>query len=337
MPLPVMIDDSVAGGGGGVQGSGSLASRLLANGFNISAFRTNDVLRKDEWKLFDDKVIQIARERLVGLGDLLNRGLRFPIANALGTTQIEWEVTSDMTPAEISMSGVTPAQRDRVTYTLKNLPLPIVHKDFSINIRALEASRRLGQTLDTTMAAVAARRVADLNEDILFNGATITVSGTSIQGLTTATNRNTGSLTGDWALVAQDGEEIVRDIIAMMAASKAKFHYGPWLLYVPTAFGNKLNDDYKSNSDKTIRQRILELEGITGIMESGRLSDGASGEVVLLELSSDVIDILDGMQPTTIQWSEQGGMVTMFKVMSILVPRIKIDSLNQSGITHYSV
>ncbi len=44
------------------------------------------------------------------------------------------------------------------------------HKDFRINIRALEASRKLGQTLDTTMVGLATRLVTERLETILFNG-----------------------------------------------------------------------------------------------------------------------------------------------------------------------
>src|SRR5690242_7268612 len=101
---------------GQMVGSGPVAQRLLKTGFNINALRTNDILSKDEWKIFDDKVIEVQRRRLVGVGALLSRGLRFNLVNALGTTQIEWEQIGDLTPAHLSMSGITEGQSDRLTF-----------------------------------------------------------------------------------------------------------------------------------------------------------------------------------------------------------------------------
>src|SRR5690606_13350708 len=172
MPLPTEITDAIQPGAGGTQGYGSVAQRLLSGGMRINQLRTLDVLRKDEWKHFDTAVVEVARKRLVGVGALLSAGLRYGLSNPLGTTQIEWEQVSDMNDASISMSGVTDGQKDRVTYTLKSLPIPIVHKEFDINARVLAASRNRGDSLDTTQAEVAARKVAEMNESILFNGAT---------------------------------------------------------------------------------------------------------------------------------------------------------------------
>lgn len=338
MPGPVIISDAIAQQeGGGIIGLGGVAGRLLESGLNLNALRTCDVLRKDEWKLFDDVLIEIARARLVGVADLFAAGLTFKLPDPLGTTMLEWEDVSDMDPAEISMSGVTEGQNDRVVYQLRQLPIPIVHKDFNINIRALHASRKRGLPLDTTQMATASRRVADLNESILFNGAVIVVGGATIQGYTTATNRNQGSLTGDWSLVGVTGEQIINDVIAMIGALTGDNHFGPYTLYIPTSFENKLNNDYKANSDKTIRTRIMEMSQISNVRLSTNLSDGGTGEVLLIEMARDVIDMVDGMQPTTLQWESTGGMITNFKVMSILVPRVKNDQLQQSGIAHYSV
>lgn len=325
MPLPVTINEALAGdGSGGVSAiGGGVASTLLNNGMNINSLRTLDVLRKDEWIAFDSKLVQIAKSRLVGVGDLIAAGLVYNLNNAMGTTRVEWEDVSDMTPAELSMSGITQSESGRVNYTLKALPVPIVHKDFNLSIRALMASRNSGQALDTTQMALAARRVAELNESILFNGATLVAGGAGIQGYTTATNRNTGSLTGDWSLIAQTGAIIVADVIAMIGALVADNMFGPYHLYIPTTFANKLNEDYKANGDQTIRDRLLKIDGISSIRTSTNLSDGGTGEVVLVQFTEDVVDMVMGQQPTTVQWESAGGMVFNFKVMSIMVPRIR--------------
>lgn len=332
------IVDVITASGGGFAASGGVAMKLLNSGFKASSLRTNDVLRKDEWKQYDTKVIEVARTRLIGVADLLAAGLRYDVSNALGTTRVEWETVSDMDAAEISMSGVTPGQNDRAVFTLKNVPLPIIHKDFNINIRALEASRRTGDSLDTTQAALCSRLVSEQIETVLFNGATLVHNGSSIYGYTTAPNRNTGVLTGDWSTFpVVTGENILADVISMIAAAEGDNMYGPYALYVPTTYYNVMLNDFKAASDKSILQRIEEIPQITSVKASSNLSTGANGEVLLIQMTSDVVDMVVGQQHTVVQWESQGGMVVNFKVMAIMVPRIKDDANTQSGITHYSV
>ncbi len=329
--------ESIQSSGGDFRASGSTAMRLLQSGFNVNSLRTNDVLRKDEWELFDETVVEVARQRLVGVADLLQKGLRLPVANALGTTRVEWETVSDMDPAEVNMAGVTEGQKDRIEYNLTGVPLPIIHKDFSINIRALEASRTLGQALDTTQASLAARLVSEKTEEILFNGFPgITMQNSTIQGYTTALNRNTGSIT-DWSLGGTSGETIVTETLAIILALQSDNMYGPYMLYVPIDYFNKLLEDFKANSDKSILKRLMEIPDLEGIKISRNLSSGATGEVIMVQMTRDVVDMVDGMQPTTIQWETNGGMKLHFKVMSIMVPRFKSDANSQSGIAHYSV
>src|SRR5690606_33206914 len=101
----VAITDSIAGlGGNSRNASGSVAARMLQSGFNVNALRTNGTLRKDEWIQYDTAVVEVARKRLGAVADLLNAGLRYNLANALGTTRVEWETVSDMDPADITMS-----------------------------------------------------------------------------------------------------------------------------------------------------------------------------------------------------------------------------------------
>lgn len=330
MPNGIQMD-LITPNGGGFQGQGDVATRLLSTGFNVNALRTNNVLRKEEWIQFDEKVVNVARQRLVGVADLLNNGLRFGVGNALGTTVVEWERMSDMDPAELSMSGITEGQEDRVVFDLQQIPLPIIHKDFRINIRALEASRKLGQPLDTTQATLAARLVSEKIESLLFNGGYVAGASNQVYGYTSAPNRNTGSVTASW--LTATGAQIVADVISMIDDANADHMYGPFGLYVPVAVFNHMADDYKAESDKTIKQRVEEIPGISWIKPS---SDLTGTNVTMIQMTEDVVDMIDGIQPTVVQWETHGGMQVHFKVMAIMVPRIKDTKASQSGIVHYS-
>ncbi len=318
----------ILGGKGG--GSGEVAMRLLEANFNVSALRTNAVLRKDEWIRMDERVIAVARQRLIGVGDLLSRGLRFPIEDALGITRVEWERVSDFGVANVNMSGVAEGESDRILFDLASVPLPIVHKDFNINIRALHASRNGSTPLDLTQLELATRIVAEKNEDILFNGGINIGANGVVEGYNTATNRITGDLAAAWSTAT--GAQMLADMQTIIGLLYAQNMFGPYLVYVPTAWYIALNDDYKAESDKTILERLLQHPDIEGIKPTSNLTD----RIVVAQMTSDVVDMIDGMQPTVVSWESHGGMVMNFKVMSILVPRMKSTYASQSGIAVYA-
>lgn len=326
-----VVDSIMTLGNGSTKGNGMVAQALLSGDFNVNALRTHDVLRKDEWKLYDREVVEIAKARLVGVGELMRRGLVYNLPNALGVTRLEWENTTDLTPAAVTMSGIQRSQEDLLEFSMTGMPIPIIHKDFSLNIRHLQASRRSGTPLDTTMAAKATRVVAEKIESILWNGYTGLGSNNVIQGLTNATYRNTDSVTASW--VTTSGANIVADVLEMIGRAQGDHMYGPYVLFVPIAVHTHMGDDYKAESDKSILSRVMEIAGIDAVVPTAELS---GTNVVLVQLTPDVIQMVNGIQPTLVQWDSHGGMVFNFKVLAIMVPRVRNDSENQSGIVHYS-
>jgi uncharacterized linocin/CFP29 family protein len=350
---PIVTTDAISGNGqGGLAASGSVAKRLLSSGFNVNALRpaipdaaradpsgvywhqgmrANATLRRLEWQLYDTAVISVARRRLVGVADLIAMGLTYNVPDALGVTQIVWEQISTMTAAEISMSGLSQTPNDRQEFSLLSLPLPIIHKDFNINIRQLHSSRRIGTPLDVTQAELSSRIVSEGIESILFVGTLVLGTNNQIYGYTTAPHRATGSVTAPWATAT--GTQIVTDTLAMIAALVANNMYGPYMMYVPSAVYTAMGADFKAFGDKTILSRVLEIPGISGIKQS---KDLTASNIILVQMTSDVIDMVDGMQPTTVEWETDGGMIVNFKVMAIMVPRVKFDYVTQSGIAHFS-
>jgi hypothetical protein len=350
---PVVITDALgSNGSGGIAARGSVAQRLLSSGFNVQALRpaipesavqdpqgiywhqgmrANATLRRLEWQLYDTAVISVARRRLVAVQDLLASGLTYNVPDALGITQIVWEQISTMTAAEINMSGLSQTPNDRQEFNLLSLPLPIIHKDFNMNIRQLYSSRRIGTPLDVTQAELSSRIVSEGIETMLFAGSTVLGTNNSIYGYTTAPHRATGSVTADWN--SATGTQIVTDVLAMQSASIANNYYGPWAMYVPASVYTAMGADFKQFSDRTILERVLAIPGITGIKPS---KDLIASNVLMIQMTSDVVDMVTGMEPTTVEWETEGGMVTNFKVMAIMVPRVKFDYVTQSGIIHFS-
>ncbi len=332
VPGSAQIDVLSPNGRGGISGAGSVAMKLLNSGFNVNALRPNGVLQKDEWKKLDEAVVQIARPNLRLVNDLISRGLTYSLPNALGVTRIEWERVSDITGATINMSGLSEGQNDRPEWDLQGIPVPIIHKDFQINIRALEASRNRGMPLDTTMVELATRKVAETAETLVYSGGFGVGTNGTIYGYVNHPDRNTGSTTADWNTAT--GAQIIADVLAMIAKAIADNQFGPYVIYVSRAAYVHLADDFKSESDRTILERVMAIPGIEAIIPTNEISD--SGVAVMVQMSKDVIDLVVGMMPTVVSWESHGGMMLNFKVMAILVPRIKSDFEGKSGIVHYT-
>ena len=257
----------------------------------------------------------------------------------MGTTVVQHETVSEMTKAEVTMDGITRTTQDRVTFSLVSTPLPIIHHDFHISSRVLAASRQSGSPLDTTSIEEASRQVAESTEDLLFNGYgggdVFGFGGLSGQifGYTNRTNRNTFTINPDWDEASATGSVIVTDVLDMISAAHGDNMFGPYVLYVPGNYYVKLLDDYKANSDKTIISRILEIPEVQAVTPVDKLADD---NVLLVQMSRNVVDMVVGMQPTTVQWDSEGVLMHKFKVMSIMVPRIKLDKNTNCGVVHGS-
>jgi uncharacterized linocin/CFP29 family protein len=306
---------------------GNVATRLLATGMNVAALRTNDVLLYDEWKEIDKAVLKAYQQRLVGVADLTGRGLVYSIGNGLGKTVLGYQDASDIEDAQMSMDGVTRARRDRPEFDINYLPLPITHADFSFSAREIEASRSGNMPLDTTMAELAARKVAEKIETVLFTGASsYTFGGGTIYGYLDEPNRNSYAITTNWDDSPSDP---IDNLLNMKQALVDDRCYGPYVLYIPSNWELALDDDYKAESDATVRERLLKISGIADVKVADKLT---ADYPVLVQMTSDVVRMVNGLAVTTVQWDTEGGMQVNFKVMAIQVPQIRHDQTGRCGI-----
>lgn len=345
------------------QGTGAVADRLLQCNGDIGALRpwigkngreyvtinmngiptsvpTGNVtttLRKDDWKILDDAIIKVAKPRLKAVADLRAGGLTFNIPNGMAKTVLETETQSDINDASVSMDGMRENANDRPLFEITNLPLPIIHKDFNYSARNLLVSRNGGSPLDTTSAELAAVRVAEEAEKMLIGNSTVAdqykYGGGTIYGYTDFPNRITRTITAPTAS-GWTGTTLLTDLLAMMEDARDAFHYGPYVLYTGTGWERYLGEDFKTNSDKNLRNRLLETDNLTDI----RALDFLSGfDLILVQMSTDVVREVIGMDITTVQWDSHGGMQKNFKVMAIMVPQLRADQNSNTGIVHGSV
>jgi hypothetical protein len=301
-----------------------------------------EVLRRDEWKQLDAAILEPSRYRLGGVEDLISKGLVYNLGNGLGTTVLEWHDVSEAGEADMTMDGVTRSRNDRPVYQHNYLPIPIIHVDYEINARVLAASRNMGNPLDTTMAERAARRIAEKLEAMLFTDTTYAFGETDSRGLNKIysylnhPDRNQVGFTSvpgaHWNDSGTTGKDIVDCVLALKQVAITAYHYGPFMLYIPTAYETVIDGDYDVVSPGiTIRERIMKIAGISGIKVVDKLT---ADNVLLVQMTPDVVRLVRGMGLTNVQWGTEGNMITKFKVMTIMVPQIRSDQNGKSGIVH---
>lgn len=340
------------GGGGHAMTRFMAAAKALPVGqkwkaFNTAVLRTADTLRHESWKYFDEALISEALIQLKGVADLEESGLVSPVPNSLGKTVFAYEKVTFMDDAQVSMDGMADTDNDRQEFSLNNLPLPMTHKDFFIDLRTLTASQDRGEALDTTQVRTAGRTISEMAEQLLFQGYAGKFGGLSIYGYTTFPDRNTVSfgVGGNWAFTnyvdgggAKTSQEIVGDAQTLVQKALNDRFYGPYWLYVDRLAALTLESDYIPNattgqSTKTIRARLMDIEGIVKVQVVDKLP---ANTVVLVQATMDVVSWVKGEPLQTVQWDEHGGMKLRFKAFQIGVPLIKSDIQGRCGVVHMS-
>jgi uncharacterized linocin/CFP29 family protein len=312
-----------------VNGAGSIAKMLLNNGMNPARLRTNATLLHEEWIAADKTILDISLRRMNIVKELSSRGLTYEL-DGLSKSVLSYQDASDIEDAQISMNPAAASREDRPEFDTNYLPLPVVHCGFSMNVRELNESRNGNMPLDLTMARKATGKVAEKIESMFMAGAsTYTFGGGTIYGFQDFEQRNIGNITSTWTT----GGNAMTDVIAMKAASITDRHYGPWGLYLPANYESKMDADYVSGYPKTTRSRILEVEGIEFVKVSDYLT---ASNIVMFELQPETVEAVIGLNPMMVEWEGQGGLELNFKILAIIVPRLRADQADRSGIMHWS-
>lgn len=307
--------------------SGGL-SGVLSTVDSIGELRALNPLPDDAQKLIDRAVVQVGLDRLSIVADIMAEGLVFSLPDPLSVMELQWEKEAKIGHALRTMKPEARGERQLPDREIDRIPIYATIDDFSFNSRLLRASQRAGSPIDTSMASQATRRVNESIEDAAIFGAGFTVAGGEAPGVLSSTS--TFALTASWDTAS--GEQILDDVLAGASVLREDRRFGPYNLYVPTSYGNALNADFKAESDKTIRQRLQEL--VFGgrnlrVREADLLPDDT---VVLVQMTSDVVDVVRGQAPTVVSWSDGPGWQRFFAVLAFMVPRVKTDYEGNYGI-----
>lgn len=312
-------------------------SYYTVNGRNLVT-NAPATMTKDQWKYMDQKLVTVARPLLRVWSDLVGAGLTYTVPDGMGTIVLQEQTITDGGSVRVDMDALVESERDRPTFDIRNFPLPIVHGDVSFSARQLAVSRRQGTggvsaPLDTTMLEQVTRRLVEKVELMTIGQATsYSYGGGTVYGLTTKPQRLTTTMTNptdpSWT-----PSLFIDEILLMLSALQDINFNGPYGMYFSPNWSKYINGDYtQAYSADTLGTRIDKIDDISF---RRKLRFGLTGfQVILFELNPSVIRAVTGMRLQTIQWDSKGGLAKNFKIMAIMVPQLRSNASDQTGINH---
>jgi hypothetical protein len=344
------------------QGSGAVADRLMAANMDVNVLRpwldkygrtcvavynqrtqkmetkliTNApaILTRDQWKLFDDAVLRSTRLTLNIWGDIVGAGLTYNIPNGMAYTMIQHQTMTDGGNATLSMDGLRKAERDRPTGDIGLIPLPIVHGDFHFSLREILVSRNgpVPMPLDTTMIEQTTRKCLEQVEMLtLGTSDSYSYGGGTVYGLTNFPQRITANITAP-TTAGWGPETLVNETLDLVQQLYDTQFKGPFIAFYSPGWMKYLFADYSAMyGGKTLMSRLGDISPI----RAWRQADYLSGmQIVIVQMTPDVIQAITGMRLRTLQWDSHGGLQTNFKIMGIMVPRVRANADDDCGILH---
>jgi len=292
---------------------------------------TNSLLRKDEWEMLDDAVLIAATGQMNFISRLNGDPQLRKTLNSMGVLVSQYNQGSEMTRAAVSLSGRAAPDFDRQDYNLTGVPIPVIHKEFQIGMRELEASRAYGSGIDTTNAFEASRVVTEEMERIGFGGNTnIALNQNVLYGITNEPNINTGSAVGGFDTLSN----IVPTFRNMIIALAADNYFGPYEAWVARTQYNEMSLNFHSDgTGDSGLTRVLKMAGLSAVYPSDWMT---AGTLVMAQMTPNVLDFCVYQLNQVVEWTSPDGMAQNFKVMSIGAPRIKSDYNGNSGVVYFT-
>ena len=299
---------------------------------SILAANVNASMTKEAWIAFDASIMRAARSRLRAVADIRAAGLVYTIPNGMGKTVLEHQRMTDINDATLSMDGLRFGADDRPEFDSQYLPLPICHKDFSFPLRQIQVSRNGGMPLDTSMGEAAGRKVAEYVEKLTLGKLdTYSFGGGTIYGYTNYASVLEQVLTSPDD-TAWTPATLLEEILTMKQTALAAKHYGPFVLNFSTGWDLYLDNDYSTlYPNKTLRMRIAEIDNISSIRTLDYLENF---DCVMVEMNTETIRMVVGMEIMTLEWDSVGGLRKNYKVMTIMVPQLRADIDGNTGIVY---
>lgn len=274
----------------------------------------NGTLREDDTREIEEALTRVARRDLVAVARLRAAGLVVPLRN-IGVTQYEFDRVSPVGEATQGMSILNLGDRDLVEFARTAVPVPVTASTFELDARHNAAGGTSGEPVSLTNIEEHTRAVAEKLEDTLVNGSDVVMGSNGLPGYTNFGPRQTLSFSDAAWPVASNLASAVTDVLAMRQALRDDGFTGPYDLYLPANFDGVIDEDYKAESDRTLRERLMAIDGIQNIEILPSLADN---NVLLVQMTRSVVQMPVGQDITTITWDLMGGLATNWAILAVL-------------------
>lgn len=238
----------------------------------------------------------------------------FTLPNA-GIMTVRGYRRGSMSAATISLFGRGGA-KDRTEKTAFDVQVPVIEKEFDINWREIAASRGNGIPIDTQDAEEAALRVAADEDKLLLTGEYSGFRAMGVEGLSTATGRNTKASAGAWPANS------LTDLSAAIGELEADNHTGPYACVLRSTWAAKLRALVSNTATKWID--VVKDLFAAGIFVSDSLftSAAATTSGLVLEPSQQNFELLIGEDTNTKKEPDVRGNLNCV-TREVVAPRIK--------------
>ncbi len=264
--------------------------------------REQSTLTSQEWQALDQIVVQVARRNLVARHFLSIQG---PVGAGVASFPVDRFRGGEM--GSISLFGAE-EENMVVIQSRRFAPLPILYRDFRLDWRELEASRRQGMPFDTTPAAIAASAVAQAEDQVIFNGN----DELQQEGFLNVEGRQQVPL-GDWGTTNGGFNAVVSAVRTLVDHG----FRGPFTLAVPPLLFAQLNRVFDNTG-------VLEVDQVQRLVGGGVYMTTALPQdiAVLVAPGPENMDLLIAQDLVT-AFLEATAMEQHFRVLEVLSLRIK--------------
>jgi hypothetical protein len=297
--------------------------------------RAASPLPEDAQRVFDGAINRVGRQRMALVGALIDAGLVYALPNWYSILHLYTQMLDDTGEAYESMEL---DERFKTEYAdLENLAIPIYATWGAVKFghRLLAVANRNSYPIETSHVENETRKVNEtITRQALYGikGKNALMDGFRAPGILSSPLHEVEFLDNEaWTVSTHSGEDIIADIEEMRAAQIALNIYEPSLLVIPTSFDLKLGQDYKAQSDLTIRQRINELGYVSRIVVEDYMP---ANTVAMIPLNSSYIDVVLGQGPQRVDWQDSTHPYAPVNhmVVSCEIVRVKQDANDRNGI-----
>ncbi len=260
--------------------------------------RDDAPLTDGEWEKLDEVVVSVARGLLVGRRFVELAG-PFGIGTEvirLDTIEADGACTHDEAGSPCETDECEVARVASRTF----IPMPLIHKDFLLSWRDIEAARQYGRGLELGPAAAAAAAVARAEDDLV------------IQGIAGAENAQSIPLS-DWGTSGN----ALSDASAASASLAGSGFVGPYTLVVSPDLYAMLQRPYRGSG--RLEYKLVEAIADGGILHTPVLG---TSRALMVARGAHYLDLAMGQDMITAYLGPEG-MDHRFRVLESIALRVK--------------